>query len=281
VSLAPGTPPGAPRGRERALGWLAVLIGLGLALAVQARMPVGAPLYDGVVVAEPYRYLQPTSADQSRDPTSASSTEDVAGNTSPVFAIATTEQPPQAQLIAQSDAFQLPPGTTTLQISIKPVPPEAQPTAGSIAGNVYRVAIANQSGAPVTPKSCDACLSLVLRTPPEVTEGTVAHLENGAWVEIATFHAGAVAMFQANAKTLGDFAVIAGSGAGPGGGSGGLDPLLFGGIALALFFAAVAGLFWYRRRPPPVPVARLGTGRGRIPSKRKAPRRPPSGRSGS
>jgi len=57
--------------------------------------------------------------------------------------------------------------------------------------------------------------------------------------------------------------------------------LIIGGIALVAFFAAVAGLFWYRRRPPPVPVATLGPGRGRIPSKRKAPRRPPSGRSGS
>jgi hypothetical protein len=266
------------RAPERALGWLAVLIGLGLALAIQVRSPVGVPLYDGVVVAEPYRYLHPTG-DQVGDPTSASSTADVSGGGS--LALATTEQPPQAQLIAQIAAFQLPPGTTQLEVSITPVDPQAAPTTGSIAGNVYRFSITDQAGTAVVAKACEGCLSIVLRTPPEVTEGTVAHFENGAWVAVATFHAGAVAMFQANATTLGDFAVIAASGPGPGGGSGGLDLLLFGGIALALFFAAVAGLFWYRRRPPPVPVARLGTGRGRIPSKRKAPRRPPSGRSGS
>ena len=267
--------------RERALGWLAIVGGLGLALVVQLRAPVGVPLYDGVVVAEPYRYLHPANADQPDDPTSASSTEDVSGNESPVFALATDEQPPQAQLIAQSDAFQLPPGTTQLAISIKPVDAQAQPTSGSIAGNVYRFAVATQDGAPVPAKSCDACLSLVLRSPEDVTDGTVAQFESGAWVAVDTFHAGTVAMFQANAKTLGDFAVITGSASGPGGSAGGLDPLLFGGIALAVFFAAVAGLFWYRRRPPPVPVARLGSGRGRIPSKRKGPRRPPSGRSGS
>ena len=274
---------GVPRARrDRALGWLAVAGGLGLALAVQVRAPVGIPLYDGVVVAEPYRYLHPTDSSQSGDPTSASSTKDVSGDQSPVLALATTEQPPQAQLIAQANAFQMPPGTTALQISIKPVDAKAQPTTGSIAGNVYRFTITDQSGAPVTVKSCDACLSLVLRSPPEVTEGTVAHFDSGAWVAVSTFHAGTVAMFQANAKTLGDFAVIAGSGSGPGGGSGSsLDLLLFAGVALALFFAAVAGLFWYRRRPPPVPVARLGSGRGRIPSKRKGPPRPPSGRSGS
>ena len=269
--------------RDRALAWFAILTGLGLALAVQVRVPVGVPLYDGVVVTEPYRFLHPTSADQPDDPTSADSTEPVSGSVSPVFAIATDEQPPQAQLVAQEDAFQLPPGTTELDISIKPVEPQALPTTGSIAGNVYRVAITNQAGAPVTAKQCDACRSLVLRAPPEVTDGTVAHFENGAWVGVATFHAGTVAMFQANTEALGDFAVITGAGSGgPGDGSGGgIDPLVFGGIALALFFVAVVGLFWYRRRPPPVPVARLGPGRGRIPSKRKAPRRPPSGRSGS
>jgi len=268
--------------RDRTLGWLVVALGLGLALAVQLRAPVGVPLFDGVVVAEPYRYLHP-SGDQPADPTSASSTEDVSGNQSPVFAIATDEQPPQAQLIAQSDAFQLPPGTTQLQISIKPVDPQAQPTSGSIAGNVYRFAVTTQGGAPVPVKTCDACLSLVLRTPPEVLDGTVAHFENGAWAAVSTFHAGTVAMFQANAAALGDFAVIGGTGSGPGSGpAGGVDVLLFGAVgALGLFVIAVAALFWYRRRPPPVPVARLGTGRGRIPSKRKAPRRPPSGRSGS
>ena len=266
--------------RPRALGWLAIAAGLGLSFAVQLWAPVGVPLYDGVVVAEPYRYLHPTG-DQPGDPTDASLTQPVDGTKSPVFAIATDEQPPQAQLISQEDAFQLADGATELNIAITPVDPTVQPSSGSIAGNVYRFAVTDQTGKPLVTKPCDSCRSLVLRAPEDVTEGTVAHLVNGAWVGVATFHAGTVAMFQANADTLGDFAVIVG-GAPPGGGGGGalgLDPLVFGGIALALFFAAVVVLFWYRRRPPPVPVVRLGPGRGRIPSKRKAPRRPPSGRS--
>jgi hypothetical protein len=265
--------------RERALGWLAVALGFGLALAVQLHAPVGVPLYDGVVVAEPYRFLHPSSG-QVGDPTSAESIQDASGSQSPVLAIATKEQPPQAQLIAQSGAFELPPGTTQLKASITPVDPPAEPASGSLASNVYRFAVTNQAGAPVTVKPCDACLSLVLRTPPEVTEGTVVHFENGAWVEVRTFHAGAVAMFQANVNALGDFAVLVRAGV-VGGADDGVTLLIVGAIALFLFFAAVAGLFWYRRRPPPIPVARLGPGRGRIPSKRKAPRRPPSGRSGS
>jgi hypothetical protein len=270
-----------PAGRERTLGWAAVALGLGLALAVQLRAPHTVPLYDGVVVAEPYRYLDPPDPSQVGDPTSASATKDVSGNQGPTFALATQEQPPQAQLIVMGDAFQMPPGTTSIHVSITPVQPAAEPTTGSIAGNVYRFAVTNQAGTPVSTKACDACLSLVLRTPADVTEGSLAHFENGAWAQVETFHAGAVAMFQANPQALGDFAVITAAGSGPGAGPGGLDPLLFGGIALVLFFAAVGGLFWYRRRPPPVPVAHLGTGRGRIPSKRKAPRKPPSGRSGS
>jgi len=263
--------------RSRALGWLAIGVGLGLALAVQVRAPVGVPLYDGVVTAEPYRYLHPTGG-QVGDPASASSTEDVSSTQSPVFALATTEQPPQAQMIAQADALQMPAGTTALQISIKAVDAQAQPTTGSIAGNVYRFTATNQAGTPVTVKSCNNCLSLVLRSPPEVTEGTVAHFEGGAWVDVSTFHAGTVAMFQGNATALGDYAVIVRAGI-VGGADDSTSLLIIGGIALVAFFAAVAGLFWYRRRPPPVPVATLGTGRGRIPSKRKAPRRPPSGRS--
>jgi len=265
--------------RDRALGWLALAVGLGLALAVQVWEPVGVPLYDGVVVAEPYRYLHPTGSDQAGDPTSAEATKAVDAAFSPVIVLATTEQPPQAQLIAQNDAFELPAGTTELRISITAVDPEAQPTSGSIAGNVYRVAITNQDGTPVTAKPCGTCRSIILRAPEGVAEGTIGHLENGAWITVETTHAGVVGMFQVNATGLGDFAVL--SGTGPPGSGGGLDPLLFGGFALAVFFVAVAALFWYRRRPPPVPVARLGPGRGRVPSKRRGPRRPPSGRSGS
>ncbi len=274
--------------RDRVLGGLAIAASLALALVLQARAPVGVPLYDGVVVVEPYRYLHPT-AGQAGNPSSFDSTPTISGGVSPVFAAATEEGPPQAQMIAMQDAFQVPAGTTALHVTITPVDPVAQPAGGSIAGNVYRFAVTTQSGAPVQPKSCDACRSIVLRAPDGVTDGTLAVFANGAWTPIATVHAGTVGMYQSNPDALGDYAIIVGGAAPsapPDGAAGGgsVDPLVFGGIALALFFAAVAVLFWYRRRPPPVPVATLGgrRGGGRIPSKRKAPpRRPPSGRSGS
>ena len=267
-----------PVSRERTLGWLAVLAGLGLALAVQVHAPVGVPLYDGVIVPEPYRYLHPVG-EQPGDPTSADATKQVQGGKTPVFAVATDEQPPQAQIVAQEDAFQVPAGAPALHVTITPVDPTVQPTQGAIAGNVYRFAVTTPDGQAVTAKACDSCRTMVIRGPDDVTEGTIAHLENGAWVNVATLHAGIAAMFQTNANALGDYAILTGSAGNGTGGGGGLDPLVFGGVALALFFAVVAGLFWYRRRPAPVPVARLGPTRGRIPSKRKGPRRPPGGRS--
>jgi hypothetical protein len=266
--------------RHRALGWLTVLAGVALAVAIQARAPVGVPLYDGQPIVETYRYLHPTSA-QRGNPTSASSTKAVDGAKTPVFAVATQEQPPQAQMVAQEDAFELPAGTTELDISIKPVDPTAAPTAGTIAGNVYRFAVTTASGQALAAKTCDTCRTIVIRAPENVTDGTIGRFDDGAWVDVPTLHAGIAGMFQANAPTMGDYAILVRGGSGGDGGPGGLDPLVFGGIALALFFAAVAGLFWYRRRPAPVPVARLGADRGRVPSKRKGPRRPPSGRSGS
>jgi hypothetical protein len=261
---------------DRRLGWLLVLAGGAIALVLQVAAPVGVPLYDGVVIPDPYRYLHPTG-NELGDPNSYTATEDVTGNQSPVFAAATDESPPQAQIVAMQDAFQLNAGTTSLNVSITPVDPVAPPTNGTIAGNVYRFAVTDDAGQPVAPKSCEACRTLVLRAPDGVTEGRVQHFAEGAWTDVKTDHAGLAAMYQSNLDALGDFAVVTGATAG--GPSGGLDPLIFGGIALAAFFAVVAGLFWYRRRPPPVPVVRLGPGRGRMPSKRRGPRRPPSGRS--
>jgi hypothetical protein len=269
--------------RERRLGWLLVTVGGALAFATQVAAPVGVPLLDGVIVVEPYRYLHP-AASQDGDPTSYESTESVKNGQSPVFAAATEEGPPQAQLVAQADAFTVPAGVTKLKVSITPVDPVAQPGGGAVAGNVYRFSVTDEAGNPLAAKPCDTCRSLVLRAPDGVADASVGRFADGVWTKVATLHAGTVAMYQANADALGDFAIIAGGGAAPGGaapGAAGIDPLLFGGVALAAFFAVVVALFWYRRRPPPVPVARLGPGRGRVPSKRRGPRRPPSGRSRS
>jgi len=281
-------PDALPRRRS---GWLVVLLGAGLALAVQVSEPIGVPLYDGVVVVEPYRFLHPADG-QVGDPTSYTAELPIVEGVSPVVVAATTESPPQAQLIAQRDAFELTPATTSIRASITPIePPAVDPgaTPGPIAGNVYRFTVTDQSGNPLRPKSCQDCLSLVLRAPETATEGTIIRFSGGAWTGVSTVHAGVVGMYQSNPTALGDYAVVASVASG----SGGVDltlVVLGGGIVLIVL--AFVLLIYLRQRPPPAyPTRRAGTGARsgsgarpttptRVPSKRRGPRRPPSGRSG-
>lgn len=257
--------------RDRALGWLALAAGLVLVVAVQLREPVGVPLYDGAVVTEPYRFLNPVGG-QVGAPTSFESTPRVNGSQSPTFAAATMESPPQAQLIALQDAFELTPGTTQLRVTITPVAPEVAPTVGSIAGNVYRFVVTDQAGKPLAPKLCDGCRSLVLRAPEGGGDVMIQHVKGGAWADAGSLHTGAIGMYQANPDELGDFALITRTR------DAGFDPILVAVLALAVLLVAVAGLFWYRRRPPSMPVAQLRPS-GRLPSKRRSSGRSPRGRS--
>lgn len=110
---------------DRRLGWVAVLAGGLLTLAVQVAAPVGVPLFDGVVVQEPYRFLHPTG-DQAGSPGSFSESTDIE-DVVPFIAAKTTENPPEAQLIALDDAFELTAGATSLEVSIAPIEAPAPP----------------------------------------------------------------------------------------------------------------------------------------------------------
>jgi hypothetical protein len=266
---------------DRRLGWALVLVGAVLALAIQVAGPVGVPLYDGVVVQEPYRFLHPANADQAGDPTRYEETKVVGGDVSPQFAAATGEQPPQAQLIALGNAFQLTAGATDLRIVVEPVDPPAPPASGSIAGNAYRFVVADQAGNPITPKACEGCLSMVLRAPDGTGEATLMRYSNEGWTKVETIHAGTTGLYQTNPTALGIYAVVT-TGSGGGGGSGGqlgLDPIVIvlGGAVVVLVLAVAGYLAWRRRGgdagtdPAPIPS-------NRVPTKRKRPRGP-SGRS--
>ena len=255
-----------------------VLGGALIALAVQVAAPVSLPLYDGVVVQEPYRFLHPTG-DQAGSPTTGSDTELVEGGTSPILVVNTTENPPQAQLIAQDGAFQVSAGVTKLLASITPIEPPAAPAGGTIAGNVYRFSVTDQAGNPVALTTCDGCRSLILRAPDPTIEATVKRYADGAWSDVPTENANLVG-FQVNPTVLGDYAVVKttpgasssqGSEPSPPSSDGSSPLVLIGGGVLALLL--IAGLFLLLRvrqapREPP-------SARGRIPSKRKPPRRPP------
>lgn len=261
--------------RQR-LGAGLVLGGCVLALALQVGAPVIVPLYDGVVIADPYRYLHPTG-EQAGEPTSASRTVNVGEDgVSPAIAVATSEQPPQAQLIAREQAFEVSAGTTSLVAEVVPVePPTPLPDSGPILGNAYRFSVADPAGSSVRPRPCNACLSIALRTPDGSTPGEIRQFRDGAWQPVVTRHGG-TGLYQANLDALGVVAVVAT----PAGFD--LVPLLgIGGVAL--IFIAFIGLLYLRARPPRLPAAQFrrpdGPPATRIPSKRRGSKRPPSGRS--
>lgn len=266
------------------LGWLAVLAGLGLALTLQVAAPAGVPLYDGVVVQEPYRFLRPTGG-QPGEPTSFEAAPTITGGITPAIVAATSESPPQAQLIAQRDAFRVSAGAKSLHVTVTPIEQPALPVEGSILGNVYRFSVTDDSGATVPLKECKGCISVVLRAPDAAGTAAIQRLSGGTWTAVATVPAGILATYSTNPTALGDFAVVGGGASAPGG-----SPdvsLIMIGLGLAFLGIIVVGLLFLRgqasganpdpaRRAAPVGLGIEPRGR-RLPSKRRRARRPSDG----
>ena len=269
------TGPSVGRSPDLVIGVLTIIVGAALAVGAQVLGPVGVPLYDGVAVQEPYRFLHPAGLEPG-GPSSYTKTVDVAGGTSPQIAAPTTESPPQAQLIVLTGGLALPPGTTSLDVSITPVDPPAVAPGGQIAGNVYRFTITDQAGTPVAIKSCSGCASLVLRAPENTGASRLQHFANGAWTDVETVHAGIAGMYSTNPIALGDYAVVTGAAGGNGDGGDGegglsLDSYLVAGGAAVILVLLFVGALVARRRPDVAPAPRARA----IPSKRKRPNKPP------
>jgi hypothetical protein len=184
----------------------AAILAVGLGLIVLSQLLAGAataPLFDGVVVEEPYRFVEPPPSGAT-DPFSASAVEVVVNGAMPLVAIATEETPPQAQMIAQADAFAIAAGTTSVAVSIEPNPP----TDPRIVGNVYRFTVTDQAGAPLAIVR-GAVVTIVLRAPQPDPAAMVAHLDGGQWVTLTTQHGGLPDLYAANITQLGDFAMLA------------------------------------------------------------------------
>jgi len=267
----------------RRLGALLVLGGAALALALQVVAPVGVPLYDGVSVVEPYRFLHPASG-QAGDPSSFSETLEVTDGVSPTIAARTEEEPPQAQMIGQRASFDLTSGATAIVASITPIEPPAQPANGEILGNAYQFSVTDQSGDALHMRTCAGCVSLVLRAPEGSPSSTLMRFDGGTWTPLETIHAGTIGLYQTNPTDTGIFAVVS---TGDTGAGGGLDVVLLLAVAgVALIFVSFVALLYLRARPAKLPVAEFRRGEvarppARTPSKKRRPKRPPSGRSGS
>jgi hypothetical protein len=193
--------------RQR-LALAALLCGFAVVVAAQRLAPIaGPPLYDGVVVEDTYKWLSPPSGYEG-GAQSASASGAVQGNQSPDLGIGTQEQPPQAQVFAGEGYLVMPPGTTTINVSIKPVAPAAQPADGVIAGNVYRFSLTSQSGAPLSGDASGG-VTIVLRGPPDLPSAHIERLAGSTWTPLQTDPAGTPHMFIAVVTDFGDFAIVA------------------------------------------------------------------------
>jgi len=269
------------KGRGQALA--AIVFGLAIVVLAQRLTPVaGPPLYDGVVVEDPYRWLSPPSG-FSGGAQGAKGVVPVDGAKSPDLAVGTQEQPPQVQIFAGAGYLVMPPGTTSLNVSIDPVQPTSQPTDGVIAGNVYRISLTNQNGATVGGQSSGG-VTIVLRGPPSLPAATVERLSGGTWTKLQTDPAGTPHMFTAVVTDFGDYALVAPSGwvpasqgpappvavgpaapaSTPAAASGNSAPgtsaassggswLPIAGVVAALVLVVVGGVVWLVRPRPAVP----------------------------
>jgi hypothetical protein len=262
--------------RRLPVGTLSLAIGLAMLVVVHLVAPVMvAPLYDGVLVEDPYRYLQPPSG-ATGEPTSASSSNPLDAGASPQIFAATLETPPQAQLITDRGAFVVPAGTTAVKVAIGAVPPPAAPENGHIAGNVYRVTVTDQAGTALRVRA-GTTLTFVLRAPCAVPDARIGAFTGNTWQLLSTLSGGLPDLYAANITSLGDFTVVVPPGApvlatncnvasstspgpvpiSPAEGGGGPNATVFAIIGIILGVALLAAYeLWQRRRPAPPPRPR-------------------------
>jgi hypothetical protein len=177
-----------------------------LALAIHRAPPTGPPLYDGVVVVEPYIWLDPPTG-QLGGALPKSTTVAVESGRNRIVAVATDESPPQAQLLATSGSLTLAPGATSLSVSITPAAPVQPVPTGYLDGNVYRYAVVDQLGRAATAAAV-ASVTIFLRSAnPADLDATVERFDGTSWVPIETTSEGD-AGFLAIVTEFGDYAVV-------------------------------------------------------------------------
>jgi hypothetical protein len=176
-------------------------------VSAQAFAPVILPLFDGLVVNDPYRYLSPPiGADGS--PSSAAVTLPVSGNASPAFAVYTSETPPQAELLAHGGELAIGVGSTSMKATIDPIPPPSSSSGGTVAGNVYRLTVTDQAGAALAFVPGQT-MTLAMRGPAGIpASAVIARLVDSTWQPLPTNPSGLQDLFLANTDALGTFALL-------------------------------------------------------------------------
>jgi hypothetical protein len=190
----------------RRLGIAALAAGLGLAaLSALLGPAVYRPLYDGVVVSEPYRWLDPPPGLKG----GAEGVRSVVPAQGGGISVATSETPPQAQVDPDYSALSLPPGTTSIAISIRPIePPAVLPSDGVIAGNVYDLEVGDQRGETVS-VAAGHRVTMLFRGPSALPSAQIERYSGGAWSAVETDPAGIPDMYTTLVDAFGVYALVA------------------------------------------------------------------------
>jgi hypothetical protein len=180
-----------------------LLVGLGLTwLAAINPSARPAPLFDGVFIEDPYLFVDPPPGAPG-DPPSADATQPVVDGSVPLLAVATTEVPPQAQIIAEADAFAISAGTESVTATIVP----AAANDPAVSGNVYRFNVTDPGGASLQIRP-GSRVTIVVRAPQPDPAAQLARFDGTDWVTIPTESGGLPDLFAANITQLGDYAVV-------------------------------------------------------------------------
>ncbi|HET6794914.1 MAG TPA: hypothetical protein VFH45_10745 [Acidimicrobiales bacterium] len=262
----------------RAAGRLGAAVVVAAAAALGAGWAVGLwhgpPVYDGLPLsAEPYRYLNPPpGVGTTKAPTSATNTfTGAASGTGQPIVVSTGESPPQATLVASTDAFGA--AGQAVTIHIDPVAAPAPVPHGRLDGNTYRFTATGPGGAALSVQPGHS-VTVALRATGAPGQPTIDFYDGTAWKATPTTHV-PPSEYSTSPGQLGEFALVLPPSAG--GSSGGPIGLIIGLVAGVVVIAALLFLVRRSRRPatkqpPPRP---RGGGQGGRPS--GSPRRPRRG----
>lgn len=172
----------------------------------------GVPLYDGICLSAPYKYLggAPPGIVNGGSPGQDVKT-DTAFVSADTLELNTNDNnlgPAQAQVIAGPATLDLT-GPITLHASLMPIgPPTAPPAKGYVIGNVYQVAVSDSAGHPVQVKP-GRDVSLYLLPPKAVRGTTIQRLDGDHWTVLSTTTTPSCTnTITANSNRFGTFAMV-------------------------------------------------------------------------
>lgn len=218
--------------------------------------PAVVPIYDGIGQStdEPYRYVQrPANAPgpvSSKAPTTAKAVLTVQNGLTAAGYSNSGEQGPQISLYVPAGALRLSTAATSIVVTAQPVAPSSPlPKDGTIVTNVYRItAVADGKQAQLVGTGNHAP-TIQLRAPSGKQPGPVfEHRTGSGWEKVQTVRTG-IDTYQAQADSLGDWALVQPKAGSTGGGGGGVNVgLLAAGIGVLVLAGLIAVIRTVRLR---------------------------------